>query len=209
MDDESSFSFCLLLNSIIPSELDKNKISNMDHHAVVCRSFLAETGVKVANCYQCGKCSGGCPLNSEMDYPPSMIMRMLQYNTPQMDEKVLSSYSIWLCLSCEMCYQRCPMEMNVPAVMDALRQESLRREVVHPKASGIVAFHQSFLESVKNGGRLHEAGMVVSYKFKTGNWVQDMSLTPQMMQKGKLNFFATRIHGYKAVSRLFNKKNSQ
>lgn len=175
----------------------------MEHHQKSNETYLTGSGVKVANCYQCGKCSGGCPQNSEMDYPPSMVVRMVQYGTSAMEEKALRSFAIWACLSCEMCYQRCPMEMNVPALMDALRHESLKRGWVNPAAANIVAFHQSFLENIEKGGRLHEMGMVASYKMKTGNWLQDIGLSQSMMRKGKLHLFAKKIEGHKAIRRLF------
>ncbi len=50
--------------------------------------LLEQTEVKVTHCYQCGKCSAGCPLAEEMDYPPSLVMRMLQTGNPELEEKV-------------------------------------------------------------------------------------------------------------------------
>ena len=67
-----------------------------------------ETGQSVFNCYQCGKCTAGCPLASEMDYSPHQILRMLQLDLPGMEEEVLGALSIWLCLTCETCATRCP-----------------------------------------------------------------------------------------------------
>jgi len=181
----------------------------MAHHPQTKPNYLSATGIKPAACYQCGKCSAGCPQNCDMDYPPSMVMRMLQYNAPDMEEKLLKSFAIWACLSCEMCYQRCPMQINVPAVMDALRQESIRKGWVHREAADIVAFHRSFLQNIEQTGRLHEAGMVMNYKLKTGNWLQDVNLSPAMMKRGKLHLFAKKIEGHKAVRRLFNHHQNQ
>ncbi len=108
---------------------------------------LKRTAVSVIRCYQCGKCSAGCPLAADMDYPPSLIMRMLQTGAADLEEKVLRSYTIWLCLSCEICFARCPMEIDIPKLMDFLRGESLRRKMVSPKAKEILAFHRSFLDT--------------------------------------------------------------
>jgi len=167
--------------------------------------ILKETEVPVHKCYQCGKCSAGCPLNSEMEYPPSVILRMLQYNTPEMEEKVLRSYAIWVCLTCEMCYQRCPMEIDIPQMMDYLRSESIRRGLVHEKAKSIVAFHNSFLSSIKSTGRLHELGVVGGYKFKTMNLMQDVELAPKMMARGKFHIFAEKIKDLTIMKRIFKK----
>ena len=48
------------------------------------------------------------------DYPPSVIMRMLQTGNPVLEDKVLRSFSIWVCLTCEMCFARCPMSIDIP-----------------------------------------------------------------------------------------------
>jgi heterodisulfide reductase subunit C len=56
--------------------------------------------VPARKCYQCGKCSAGCPVAGEMDLPPSIVMRLLQTETPENDEKILRSHAIWLCVNC-------------------------------------------------------------------------------------------------------------
>ena len=96
-----------------------------------------ETGVILNKCYQCGKCSAGCPLGGEMDYPPSLVMRMLQTEDPAQYQKLLASMSIWLCISCEMCLTRCPMEIDIPTLMDYLRQESVAAKCDYVKTHGL------------------------------------------------------------------------
>jgi heterodisulfide reductase subunit C2 len=64
--------------------------------------FIQQTSdISVQRCYQCGKCSAGCPASSEMDFAPSVLLRLLQLQNPASDQKVLRSYSIWLCLTCQ------------------------------------------------------------------------------------------------------------
>jgi heterodisulfide reductase subunit C len=69
----------------------------------------AATGVDVDMCYQCGKCSAGCVLAGDMDYPSSVVMRMLQTDDAENYHKILSSNAIWLCQNCENCIH-CPKE---------------------------------------------------------------------------------------------------
>lgn len=163
------------------------------------------TGVKIARCYQCGKCSAGCPLAEEMDYPPSLLLRMLQTRNPLLEDKVLRSYTIWLCLACETCIARCPMEIDIPIAMDYLRQEAIRRKKVNPRAKQIIAFHKAFLDSIEKTGRLFEIGLIADYKVRTLKLMQDITLAPKMFLKGKLGLIPELIEDRLRMSRIFNR----
>jgi heterodisulfide reductase subunit C2 len=165
--------------------------------------ILVNTGVIINKCYQCGKCSAGCPLGIEMDYPPSMVLRMLQTEDPDQYDKLLKSMSIWLCVSCEMCLTRCPMEIDIPGLMDYLRQKSVKVKKTNPQAKKIIAFHKSFLDSINYTGRLYEMGLVVDYKMRTGDMMQDVAIAPKMFVKGKLNPIPEVIKGRKKVAAIF------
>ena len=84
------------------------------------------SGEKIQNCFQCQKCSAGCPLNFAMDILPNQLFRHIQYGHR---DKVLSAKSIWLCASCHTCSVRCPNSIDIAKVMDTLRSisQSLRR----------------------------------------------------------------------------------
>lgn len=161
--------------------------------------------VSVAKCYQCGKCSAGCPVNDEMEFPPSVVLRMLQTEDAKLEDKLLRSYAIWMCLTCEMCYGRCPMEIDIPKIMDYLRQRSLVENKVHPKAKNIVKFHKAFLDSVEYTGRLSELGLIADYKLRTLNLGQDVALAPKMMSRGKLHFIPEFIKDTAALKKIFKK----
>lgn len=163
------------------------------------------TGVSVARCYQCGKCSASCPVNSEADFPPSLLLRMLQNDDPVMDEQVLRSSMIWLCLSCEMCISRCPMEVDIPKVSDYLRYKSMEEKKTNPAAKSIIAFHKAFLSSIKNTGRLYEVGLTVNYKLHTGALMQDTDSVTTLLSKGKLNIFPERIKDKLNMKRIFSR----
>lgn len=163
------------------------------------------TGELLNSCYQCGKCSAGCPLIDEMDLAPNQILRMLQLGLPDLYEKVLKSYSIWLCLTCQMCYSRCPKEVNLPEIMDYLRSESLRLGKVNPKAKDIVSFHKAFLDSVKTMGRLYEVGLIAGYKMRTMHLLQDVGSAPSLYLKGKLKLFPHFVDNRNQISNIFRK----
>ena len=165
--------------------------------------LMHSTGVNVRECYQCGKCTAGCPVAEYMDIRPSVMMRMLQSGNEAEIEELLRSKSIWLCLTCETCYSRCPMELDIPKIMDFLREKSYAEGKVHPDSRNIVAFHRSFLNSIQQNGRLHEVGLVLDYKMHSGKLFQDVTLAPEMYAKGKLNIFPEQIKDKKGLSRLF------
>src|SRR5512137_2655008 len=171
-------------------------MSHHDHHSVIntlADNILSATEVHSQKCYQCGKCTAGCPVAYEMDLPPGMVMRLLQTEIPANDEKVLKSHAIWLCVTCEMCLSRCPMEIDIPSMMDYLRQKSRSEKKVNKKAKNIIAFHKSFLNSIKYTGRLYELGLIIDYKRQSLNMTQDVSLAPRMITRGKLHFIPDMI----------------
>jgi heterodisulfide reductase subunit C len=140
-----------------------------------------------------------------MDFPPSVVLRMIQTEDPEEKEKLLGSMSIWLCVSCEMCLQRCPMEIDIPTLMDYLRQKSVAAKKQHPKAKKIIAFHKAFLDSINSTGRLYEVGLVVDYKLRSGSYLQDVGVAPEMFMKGKLSLIPEMIRNRKKISEIFRK----
>jgi heterodisulfide reductase subunit C2 len=187
------------------------KLMSSDHETTpsgtpTVASFLErDAGVRVAECYQCGKCTAGCPAASEMDHPPSVVLRLLQMEMPSSDARVLASKAIWMCVGCETCVTRCPNEVNLPRVMDALRQKAAELEVAHADARDIMAFHHSFLDSVESHGRLYELGFLVDYKLRTGHLLQDMLLAPPTFAKGKMGLLPHRLPAQETVARIFER----
>ena len=168
-------------------------------------SVFSITGQNVSRCYLCGKCSAGCPLISEMDFAPHQVLRLLQPGLDDWDKLALSAKSIWLCLTCETCHTRCPQEVDLPRIMDFLRQESRRNKLVNPAAKKILAFHRTFLDSVKYTGRLFEIGLIGGYKLRSLNLFQDISIAPKMFLKGKLKIWPHLIKNRSMISRIFKK----
>ena len=81
------------------------------------------SGQDLLSCNQCGKCSAGCPVVAAMDLLPSQVIRMAQLGM----EDVLESNTIWICASCLTCATRCPKGVDLPRLMEALRQIALRQ----------------------------------------------------------------------------------
>lgn len=158
--------------------------------------------VNLSHCYQCGKCTAGCVLAQEMDFPPSYLVRLLQTHDPANDNRVLSSNAIWICLNCENCIARCPQEIDIPRIMDYLRERAIREKCINKQAYPIVSFHRSFLQSVKQTGRLYEVGLIVGFKARTFRLLQDVKLVPDMLRKGKLSLLPEFIKNKHKIKKI-------
>jgi heterodisulfide reductase subunit C len=86
------------------------------------------SGQKLLACYQCGKCSAGCPAVSEMDILPNQVIRYAQLG---LKDELMSAKSVWVCASCFTCNVRCPKGVKIAEVMEAIRQVLLRKRRDH------------------------------------------------------------------------------
>jgi heterodisulfide reductase subunit C len=163
---------------------------------------LSEAGAEVATCYQCGRCSAGCPVAEFFDFKPMQVVRMCCYG---MEDALLSSRTIWLCASCETCTTRCPNGIDIARVMDVLRSRALLAGKTAPEP-GVTRFHQAFLNSIRANGRVYELGMIANYKLRTGDFFSDAALGLQMLRRGKLSFLPSRIQGAREVRGFFRRK---
>ncbi len=82
-------------------------------------------GEKLFGCYQCGTCSAGCPFIEDMDIAPDEVIRHVVLDK----KEVLQSKTIWVCSSCYTCAERCPRDLNLTKIMEALRQIILRKNI--------------------------------------------------------------------------------
>jgi heterodisulfide reductase subunit C len=170
-----------------------------------------ETGENYMDCYQCGKCSAGCPMGLMMDIPPHQVIRLVQLGGKENEEKALRSRSIWICLSCETCSTRCPQEVEPAHMMDFMRHEAYRRRIAHKDAARILRFHRVFLNSIRKTGRIHEVDLIARMKIADAlnvnlkEMMRDVPLAPGMLLKGKLPLLATTINGHSEVSKIYEK----
>jgi heterodisulfide reductase subunit C len=169
------------------------------------QAFLAEVqercGENLRLCYQCLKCTAGCPTAPYMDFNPHAIVRMIQWGLKQ---EVLESKAIWLCVSCETCGTRCPNEIDIGVLMDALREMSLE-EGYQAKEKGIVALHNAFMASIRRGGRVHEATMLMEFKLRSGDYWTDLVSGMKLFMKGKIPLIPGRIKGIDSIREIYRK----
>lgn len=177
-----------------------------EESAIARRQRLSEkikekSGLDTACCYQCGKCSAGCPMSGEMDLKTHEIIRLVQMDR---GERLFASDAIWICLTCETCTTRCPNGFDPAAVMDALRETALAESPDGiPRRIG--AFHSAFIDQIWTRGRVFEFGLVLSYKLRGGPLFSDIESVPAMLRRGKLSFRPDGIRGIKSLRRLFDR----
>jgi len=159
------------------------------------------TGQPVNRCFQCMKCSGGCPVNRVTDRQVHEIIRLAQLGRTQ---EILESRQIWLCTGCQTCRQRCPNDIDASRVMDGVKALALEGGAAIGDRR-IAAFHRAFLAAVKLLGRAHELGMIMVYKLRTSTYFQDLDMGIKMLGRGKFKFMPSRIRGAGQVAGLFRK----
>jgi heterodisulfide reductase subunit C len=168
-------------------------------------SFLEEvkrrSGQNLGLCYQCLKCTAGCPTAPYMDIRPNNIIRMIQMG---MREAVLGSSAIWLCVSCWTCGTRCPNEVDIGILMDALREMAIE-EGIQAKEKNIHLLHEAFVQSIKRGGRLHELTMEIEYKLKSRDFFTDMIPGMMLFLKGKIPLFPSLVKERQEIRKIFER----
>jgi len=150
--------------------------------ALLADAVLRESGQKVNLCYQCKKCAAGCPISYEMDHTPAQLIHAIRLG---MDDLVLNSKTMWLCASCETCTTRCPQDVDVAKVMDAVKITALRQGI-KPAIPQVASFYRAALANIKTCGRMYELGMIVDLKRRTFEFLKDVGLGMKMFKKGKL-----------------------
>jgi heterodisulfide reductase subunit C2 len=135
-------------------------------------------------CFQCNRCTAGCPLISAMDLTPAQVVHYLLLENW---EPVLKSNSIWVCVHCETCTARCPQEVDISKLFHAARVMAWRTGRVAPDQA-IAAYFASFLENLYLYGRSAELPLTVICKLKSQDYLRDMALGLRLIARGRLNF---------------------
>jgi len=184
--------------------MDKTCISPDDRNEKFLGKLKARR-IDVQACYQCGRCSSGCPVSDFFDLSVMEVVRLAAYGQV---EKLLHSHTIWLCAACETCASRCPNEIEIAGLMDVLRELALRRAIT-PAEPRIPLFHQAFLGSIRSWGRAWEIGMIGAYKVRSGDLMGDMRLGMQMFLKGKLKLVPHGVKGKADIKEIFSGKGKE
>jgi len=161
------------------------------------------------DCYQCGKCTAGCPVAAGVDMAPNQVVRALQLGN---FEKAMTSDAIWACVSCQTCSTRCPQSVDCAGIMDALREVSLQRGLASPEQKTVVAFQQAFLNNIRRNGRLDEIELIAEFKLRAlpserslRFLFKDAGLAPQLQKRQKLHLRGEKVKDRALVRRIFER----
>jgi heterodisulfide reductase subunit C len=163
------------------------------------------SGIDISSCLQCKKCSNGCTVSGMTKVHPSDIIRSLQLND---SEKIFESDLIWMCASCETCFERCPMKINMAEVIDAMRAIAVQKNASKQKGN-VPLFNKSFLKTVQLFGRTYDIGMIAAYKLGSANLLQDTDKFPMLLAKGKISLTPSFKADKKYTNRIFGRKPDQ
>lgn len=160
-------------------------------------------GENIRACIQCGICTGSCPVANEMEYPPREIIAMIRAG---MRDEVLSSNSMWYCLSCYMCTVRCPRGVKPTELAHAL-ESMANQQGFRVKRTRTPVMYHSFVKSIKGNGRVHEFGMMFRYYLMT-NPLAALKMLPvglKLFLRKRMPLMPKRVKGKEDLSKLRQK----
>ena len=157
-------------------------------------------GEKIRDCIQCGICAGSCPAACKMEYPPRRIIAMIRAGKR---DEVLSSDSMWYCMSCYLCSERCPRDIKPTELAYALESLAVKNGY-RVRGTHTPAVHHSYVHSLRCHGRIYEMGMMLRY-YLTSNPFKAITMLPlavKLLRRGRLPLLPPRTDGlasYKKV----------
>jgi len=175
-------------------------------------SFVAEVaaypgGETLCACIQCGTCTGSCPAASEMQFSPRTINAMVKAG---MRDEVLSSNSMWMCLSCYLCTERCPRGVKVTDVMYALKRLSIRHNGGDNYWAPAPVMERTFIDCVNLTGRLTEMGLTGGYYWRT-NPFKALTMIPmglKLLSHHRLTLVPSRVKEMRELRAMIRKVRS-
>jgi len=164
------------------------------------REIEGMTGIAVSECYQCFRCTNGCPAARDMDIVPHEMIGCIISGERG---RVLSSASLWACLQCAVCSIRCPNGIDIARVFAVLRRLSVE--------SGMAAdmdvhdFDSLMVDSIARHGRMYELGTVIRYRLSRGEYLKEYHAGIGMVRKRRIGLFPHNAADRKGIRSIIKK----
>ena len=161
----------------------------------------APGGERIAHCLQCGSCGGSCPNGPDMDHTPRALFALI--NAGQRD-RVLSSNTMWCCVSCYACTTRCPQNIPITDIMYALKRLSLREGMARTDAPALARTFTGLLDKY---GRSFELGLATRY-YLSKRPLAMLRMGPlglSMFTRGRMSLVPTKIRQLDQLQAIINK----
>lgn len=164
-----------------------------------------------SQCFQCRKCTNGCPSSFAMDLYPDQVIKLALLGQK---EEVLRSKTIWVCAACETCSTRCPNGVRIAELMDAFKEMALE-EGVSTSQPQVAALHQTFLQNIRLTGRIFEGALLPAYMLRSGQMKEkvgegalfdDLRMGWSLLKKNRLSLFPKMIKGRTEIAAILRPK---
>jgi len=156
--------------------------------------------IDIETCLECGKCTGGCSNAHIFDFTPRKIIQLVKMGQL---ERLYSMDSLWTCVACQLCVDRCPAGIDIARLIDYIREKAVGQGA-EPTRSNVRLFNELMLDSIYRTGRVGEALLMIKFNLKRGLYFQDADLGQKLFFKGKLKPFTPRVKNIRQVRRMFN-----
>jgi heterodisulfide reductase subunit C len=156
---------------------------------VLANTIRHGAGINAYKCYQCKRCTAGCPVAGFAGLHPAQIVRAVQLGDLA---TIMADRFIWLCTGCQTCSSRCPQEIDVAGIMDELRMVAYEHDLVRRDApfASILKYNA---DSFKRWGRMYELELLARDKLmRPSSMTDDLMLGVKMVMKGKIGFLPSR-----------------
>lgn len=146
-------------------------------------------GIDIEACLECGKCTGGCSNAHIFDYTPRKLVQLIKLGQ---EDRLYNLDALWSCVACQLCGDRCPAGIDIPRIIDYVREKAVNRGLV-ADGNQVKLFYDLMLESVGKTGRVAETSLMIKYNLKRGRYFSDADLGQKLFFKGKLKLLSPKV----------------
>lgn len=154
-------------------------------------------------CVQCGMCAASCPSVTRVDHSPRKLISLLRAGKQY---EVLTSNSMWFCLSCYLCSERCPKGVVIPELMHALERLAINYGLPTGKTATPVMY-ETFIEEVRSYGRIHELDLISRFYMRTNPYAGSkfLPVALRLSSRRRIPLRPKKIKGLKQLRTILEK----